>query len=249
MSKQTKDKEEDKRAAEIEQMVCDALLERPISFKTSDGRFYYIYQPSLGIQMLAEPILRNLDIDKQFLEVNSLYEMTRVITTKRNDVLRLLAYHSFKRRSDASIEELVEKRIKEFDEIIDTADLLTLFNYITSWSLWATKIQEHYRMNEDREEKDRVMQELSKKGGLTYGGRSIYGRLIDFACQRYGWQVGYVVWGVSLTNLNVMMADAITTIQMTKDEMNKIGVSNDRDVIKADDPANKQRIIELLRRT
>lgn len=235
--------------AEMENLVCDALLERPITFQTQDGRFYYLYQPSLGIQLLIEPILRSLDIDKNFLEVNSMLELTRVITTQRKDVLRLIAYLSFRRRSDVMQEELMLKRIEEFEHGIDTSDLLTLFSYVTSWSTWTRRMQEFYHMDKEREDKEHVHSELSKKGGLVFGGRSIYGRLIDFACQRYGWQLGYVLWGISITNLNMMMADSISTVQLTKEEMSKMGVSNDREYIDADDPSNWQRIRQMLNRT
>lgn len=244
MSDEEKQKEKE-RQEEMENLVCDALLEKPISFKTNDGRFYYIYPPSLGIQMLCDPIMRKLDIDEKFLKMNVTMEMLRVIRSKRDNLLRLVAYHSFKRRSDANTEEMVEKRVQEFNEIIDDSDLMTLFSYISSWRTWTKKIMEHYKIDKEREEKENVHKELSKKGGLVFGGRSLYGRLIDFACQRYGWQVGYVIWGVSEINLTMMMADAISTIQLTKDEMSKMGVSNDRETISADDPANWQQIKQL----
>ena len=249
MTKQEKDIENKERAAKIETMLCDAILERPISFQTQDGRFYYIYQPSFGVYLLCDPIMRSLDIDKDFFGVNSTLEMTRVIVAKRQEVLRLVAYHSFKRRSDAICEDLVQKRIKEFDEIIDTSDLLTLFSYITAWRGDVAAMQEYFKIDKDRESKNEVHQELSKKGGLVYGGRSIYGQLIDFACQRYGWQMGYVVWGISMTNLTMMTSDYITTIQMTKEEMRKMNLSNDRDVIKADDPSNWSKIRDMARGT
>ena len=238
--------EKKKRSIEIEQMVCDTLIERPITFKTSKGRFYYLYQPSIGIQLLSDSILRNLGVDQLFLAANSTLEMMRIMSYKRNDILRLIAYHSFKRRSDAMIEELVEKRIEEFNEEIELADLMTLFSYIASWGCWPDKIQEFYHIDKERETKEQVNSELSNKGGLVFGGKSIFGTLIDFACQRYGWQVGYVLWGVSANNLNMMMADSISTVTMTKEEMEKIGVSNDREVIDADDPANWQSISRMF---
>lgn len=245
MTDEEKQKEKE-RQAEMEKLVCDALLERPISFKTNDGRFYYIYPPSLGIQLLCDPIVRNLDIDPEFLKLNSTMEMLRVVRSNREELLRLVAYHSFKRRSDASVEDMVQKRIEEFRGVIDDSDLLTLFSYIKSWDTWPSKIMEFYKIDKDREEKEEVHRELSKKGGLVFGGLSIFGRLIDFSCQRYGWQVGYVIWGVSSTNLSLMMADSISTVQLTKDEISKMGISNDRDAISADDPANWQKIRELV---
>lgn len=238
-----------KQENEIESLVSDVLLERPITFRTNDGRFYYLYPPSIGVQLLCDPILRSLDFDRGFLEVNSTWEMARVISSHRNEVLRIVAYHSFKRRSDAIIEEYVLKRIDEFDKGIDMSDLLTIFSYISSWNIQVNTIQKFYHIDKERDTKEYVHNELSKKGGLVFGGRSIFGKLIDCACQRYGWQVGYVLWGVSANNINMMMSDSITTIQLTKDEMSKMGVSNDREYIDADNKDNIQKIKELLRGT
>lgn len=247
MSEQNQEIEEEKISAEeAERLTTDALLERPITAKTSDGQFYYIYPPSIGIKMLTDPILRSLQIDKKFIEVNSTMEMLRVLRSQRMDVLRLIAYHTFKRRSDAIYEEYVEKRIQELDKEVDDSDLLTLFSYTTLWNAWPHKMQLYYGMDKERETKTRVHEELSKKGGLVFGGRSLYGRLVDFACQRYGWQVGYVIWGVSEINLSMMMADSISSITMTKEEMDKMGVSNERDIIDADDPANWMSIREMF---
>ena len=43
-----------------------------------------------------------------------------------------------------------------------------------------------------------------------------------------------------------MMADSISSVTMTKEEMEKMGVSNEREVIDADDPANWQSIREMF---
>lgn len=44
--------------------------------------------------------------------------------------------------------------------------------------------------------------ELSKKvqNQYVFGGKSIWGALIDAACERYGWTFDYVVWGISYNN-------------------------------------------------
>ena len=69
-------------------------------------------------------------------------------------------------------------------------------------------------------------------------GKSIYGLLVDFACQRYGWTLDYILWGISLVNLNMLFADAITTVYLNDEERKKLGMSNG-EVIDADDPETK----------
>ena len=77
---------------------------------------------------------------------------------------------------------------------------------------------------------------------LTFGGKSIYGTLIDTACQRYGWTFEYVVWGISYANLQLLLADSVTSIYLSDEERKRVNIPQDRDIINADDPANMAKI-------
>lgn len=73
----------------------------------------------------------------------------------------------------------------------------------------------------------------------------LYGLLIDFACQRYGWTMDYVLWGISYVNLNMLFADAITTVYLSEEERKKLG-RGDGEVINADDPRNRDLIRRMI---
>ena len=82
---------------------------------------------------------------------------------------------------------------------------------------------------------------------VSFGGRSVYGSLIDYACQRYGWTMQYVVWGISYANLQMLIADALNTAYLNDDEMRKLGVQNgDCQVLDGDDPQNAALIRQLF---
>lgn len=248
MAKDVEHKEDTKRE-ELRQILIDAIIERPISFSTHDGRFYSIYQPSLGISLLCEPILKAMKIDEGMSKFNESWEMIRLVKEHRKDLLRLVAYHTFKRRSDVLQADMVEKRIEELDKEIESDDLVTIFSYILSWGTWSAKLQKYFKLDKEKETRMQV-QELQKKkrdGGVSFGGRSVYGSMIDFACERYGWQVGYVVWGVSITNLNMMMADSVSSAYISKKELDEAGISTDGEYLSADDPDNWLRIKQLAK--
>ena len=38
------------------------------------------------------------------------------------------------------------------------------------------------------------------RSSIAFGGKSIWGTLIDAACERYGWSYQYVLWGISYSN-------------------------------------------------
>ena len=81
---------------------------------------------------------------------------------------------------------------------------------------------------------------------VTVGGRSIYGRLVSLACERYGWTPEYVVWEINLVSLRMMMADHVNTIHLTEEEVKKLRIDNGRDYINGDNPENARLIKEML---
>lgn len=66
--------------------------------------------------------------------------------------------------------------------------------------------------------------------------------MIDIACERYGWTMDYVVWGISYANLHMLLNDYITSIYLTDDEIKKYHISMDRTFINGDDPKNMDKI-------
>lgn len=227
--------------------VVEAIMEKPISF-TLDGRFFYLYPPSLGISFLTERIIKRIEIDMALLQENELLELMRVAETYRNDCLRLIAIHSFSRRSDSVLEGQVKKRMEELEEL-SASDIGSIIKGILYWSTLYDKFVKRFYLHKEKERRKRIQDYKDKKqeGGVAFGGKSIYGVLIDFACERYGWQLGYVVWGVSFLNLNMMMADAVSSVYLSKKEMKEIGMSKSNEVIDADDPKNREKLIKAFK--
>jgi len=64
------------------------------------------------------------------------------------------------------------------------------------------------------------------------GGRSIWGSLLDVVLQKYHWTLDYLLWGISFQNIQMLLADTMST-------------TTEEEVINADDPRNKKRIEEL----
>jgi len=59
---------------------------------------------------------------------------------------------------------------------------------------------------------------------VSFGGKSIYGTIIDVACRTYGWTVDYVVWGISYASLRLLMRDAVVSMTLSKKECKKLHV-------------------------
>lgn len=61
----------------------------------------------------------------------------------------------------------------------------------------------------------------------------MWGNLLDVVLSKYHWTLDYLLWGISYQNVQMLLADTIST---TKEE----------EVINADDPRNREKIKEML---
>lgn len=75
-----------------------------------------------------------------------------------------------------------------------------------------------------------------------FGGHSIWGTLIDFACERYGWSFDYIMWEISYNNLLMLFNDRSDSIYLTDEERKKAHLRQSGAVINADNPANMAKI-------
>ena len=232
------------RKRHIEMDVADAIMERPIGFSVGN-RSFFIYPATLGKMYLISRQIDELSIDKEIININPYLESIRLCREKRHIVLQILAYSTLSSKSDLFNSSLVKKRIHLFDNKLSDDELATILVIILT-SDNADSFIRYFGIDKESAERKRISKIKGSSGCISFGGTSQYGTLIDFACQRYGWTLDYVVWGISYTNLRMLMADAVTTIHLTSDEMKKLGLSNGGEVIDANDPSNRQRIKELL---
>lgn len=226
----------------IDNLVIESILEKPITFTldTENGkvRFFYVYPPSLGISFLTADLLKELHFDNRLLALNQQYEMLRLCTEQKETVRRIIAIHSFQRRSDAIHEEKVQQRLKELAPL-DAAELSTVLLAIMDWNTLQDKYIKHFGIDKERKQREKINRVKEEDdSSITFGGNSIYGSLLDYACERYKWELGYVIWGISLVNLDMMLADSMQSVYLTEKERKKVHIAPKGSIIKADDPKN-----------
>ena len=206
---------------EIEINISDAIVEKAISFSIGKNKLC-LYPSTLG----------KMQILKNFCQ------------EKTESVCQVIAYSTFNDRKSILDMEKVLRRARLFQDEASVEDLATILTIILS----SDKIEEFIRyfgIDADREMKTRISRIKGEGSSITFGGKSIYGLLIDFACQRYGWTMDYVLWGISYVNLNMLFADAVTTVYLSEEERKKLG-RGDGEVINADDPGNRDLIRRMI---
>lgn len=225
----------------IEAEVVDTIIERPISF-TIDGEQFSLYPPSLGVTYLVAPITQRLGFDAENIKINVFAELLRVCQNHTREVCNILALYSFRKRYDLFDTKLIESRISTFMRL-SNADLASLYMTTLDWSN-IKRYTDYFGLDKERKTRQRVADLQNKTSKtLSFGGRSVYGSLIDYACERYGWTMQYVVWGISYANLQMLVADANNTAYLSDEEMKKLGIQpGNSELINGDDPKNAELI-------
>ena len=224
--------------------IADTIMERPIGFNIGD-RHFCLYPPSLGKIYLLKRLTDALCLNQKNIKDYPYIEVLRACEGKRNVVSRIIAYSTFNRKRDLLNDKKIDSRSKLFDEKLNMEEMANLLVATTLWDNPECYIS-HFGLDKERELRRKIYELKEKEGGsLSFGGLSPYGSLIDFACQRYGWTMDYVVWGISYVNLQMLMADAITSVHLTKEEMKKLNIPQDRKFISGDDPKNMAKIMGM----
>lgn len=231
---------------DINNDLADAIIERPHTF-TVAGRHFKIYPVTLGKKYLLSRLVDGLDINNETLNANPCLEILRVCKQKRDCVIRIIVYHTINTKRELFDEDVIDKRMSFFDENLSDEDLTQLMLIVTFGDN-VDRFIKHLGIDKENEFKSKVSKFKNETSNtISFGGKSIYGSLLDFACQRYGWTYEYVIWGISYVNLRMLMSDQVSTQYLTKEEQRKLHIPKDRTVINADDKEELKKYIKYFK--
>ena len=225
--------------------IADAIIERPQPFDV-DGARYFLYPPTLGHTIIVERHVRALDIDMEELRTDPYKAALRACIKHTEEAARIIVMHTCKTKDEIFDEDLIKERIERFNDV-EAEDIAPLLLIVMT--RYATEpFIKHLGLDKERIDRERVRKCKKTKGSYTFGGKSLYGTVIDYACERYGWTMDYVVWGISYQNLQMLMEDSVQSIYLTEEEQRGCHVqkNDDGERISGDDPGSVQRLAELL---
>ena len=217
----------------ITEYFTDIVMEAPHGFSINENSFT-LYPPCLGKMILMQRQLESMEVKEENISTASILEVIRIVSKHREQCLRLIAYMTCESKSQCYDARHIKKVMDDLSEATDE-DIATLLIYITTNDR-SSEVRSVYKIDEETDYLNSVMRVKTDKGSMSFGGKTILGALIDPACERYGWTVDYVVWGISYATLRLLMADKINTIYLTEDERKRVPgrvLHKDEDVIKA----------------
>lgn len=117
---------------------------------------------------------------------------------------------------------------------MDNEDIATLILACLMYDKTLLFIQ-YFGIDKEQERMSEVIKAKDNKNSFSFGGKSIYGTIIDAACERYKWTYDYVVWGISYTNLQMLLKDYVKSVYLTDDEMKSAHLNNTSAMIDGND--------------
>lgn len=209
----------------IEMDIADTIIDRPIGFSVG-RRHFYLYPMTLGKHYLTQRIIESLEIDMKSLQTNPFAEALRLASVKRPECVKLITYFSMKTKQELLCQRSVTIRQNLIEKEMDTKDIATLL-VICLTSDKTDSIAKHFKIDQEVERMKRVAAAKNNTNTYQFGGVSVYGSIIDSACERYGWSYDYVVWEISYTNLQLMLKDSAKSIYLTDEEAKRCPVAQE----------------------
>lgn len=210
----------------LNEALADAVMDRPREFFIGERRFC-LWSPSLGMSLMLERHIADLSINDRFLSKDPSTESLRLSTLKREQVCMIVAIHTFRRFSELSNNRRIKSRAEYFQSNLDVKELSQLLLIILSEPKAETLISLS-PIGEQREKQAQIAQIKKSGNAFTFGGNTIYGSLIAPAMTTFHLSYRDAVWGMSLVNLKMLLADNINSVYLSDEEAKKYGVATEK---------------------
>lgn len=226
----------------IEKMMEDSIMEMPIGFEI-DGVHYFLYPVTLGSAYLIsrerEGMAENLK--EIFADASQ-----NVKESYRKSLCRIVAIQTFNKKEDILDYRTLSSRTNSLYESLDDDGLFRLYDMIMDSFDDSSIFIKQSGLEYDKKKLDKIANYKADEGNFSFGARTPYGSIIGPACEKFGWSLDYVVWGIGYTNLKMLLADAHVSVYLSKEDRKRLKITPDREIIDANDPANIERMRQIL---
>lgn len=225
----------------IARLVEDAVMEVPVGIEVG-GEHMFLYPVTLGRAYLISRERAGMASG-----LKDMKESGKMCVDYRRSICRVVAIQTLREKEDIFDAGILANRVSFLFDNLSDDELFSLYDIVIESMGDSERFIKESGIVYDRRRLEKVMRKKSESGSVSFLARTVYGKTLDPACERYGWTLDYVVWGISLTNLEMMLADAGVSIYLSPKERKGLSISTDREIIDAGNPANRERIREILK--
>ena len=199
--------------------IAMVLTDMPLGVSVGKEHFF-LYPQTLGRMYLTSQLIEKLEIDQENLKINSFMEALRAAKNHTRECCKLISYHTLRNKSEMLDTKTIERRANKLQRVCSIEDIATLLIAILSDNT-LNVITKELGIDVESKRMAKISQAKETSNQYIFGGKTIWGSLIDTACERYGWTFDYVIWEISYNNLTLMMKDKITSIYLSDEERKK----------------------------
>lgn len=214
--------------------LIDTLTERTLEARVND-RVYSFRHVSLGVAILAESALSEAGWSMGDNEDAAM----RIAHDNLMILARYIAYHAASNKAQALDEQWLSETAKEFSRL--SPEEIASLSLVLMDRVNISDLLEALGVADEVKARERELKGRDNNDWISFGGRTIYGVLIDPLAERYGWTMDYILWGVSYANIRMLLSDQQSSIYK--------GASSGQDpvrVINADNPENEDEIDRII---
>lgn len=208
----------------LNETLADAVMDRPREFFI-DNRRFCLWSPSLGMSIMLSRNISELGINQTILNANPTVEALRIVSKDPEKVCRILAINTLRTFRQLSNTKKIEERTDYFLSKLTLNELSGLLISILKEPTAETLISLS-GLDKQREKQAQIAKvKKGKSHTLTFGGLTYYGTLIGPAMSNLHMSFHDVVWGISLVNLRMLLADSINSVFLSDEEAESLGLT------------------------
>lgn len=223
--------------------VAMVLTDMPLGIQVGK-RHLLLYPQTLGRMYLTAQLIEGLCVNQENMRIDPFMEAIRIVREHKEECCKLIAYYTLLKKSEMLNSRIVKARENVFLKSCDDEDIATILISILSDNKLNEIIKETH-IDKEEERMRKINSAKSCENQYVFGGKSIWGSIVDVACERYGWTLDYVVWEISYNNLTLMLKDKITSIYLSDEERKNAHIPSANE--RVFDGNNKEDIMALVR--
>ena len=232
------------RSKHIEYELADIITQKPHEIKVG-RKLFRLYPVTLAKQLLLKRIMDGLSLDTEILEKSPYLEALRLAETNRKVCCHVLAIHATPNTcKDLHNSKAIAERRNVFSKMT-IEDIATLLIYVLTSDYTERMLHE---LGLDKEQKRMAeVVEIKRENGknsLTFGGLTIFGSFIG-QLKELGYSDDEIIYEKGFTFLRLMLADKITSVYLTDEELQNVSTKAGGTLLDANDPASFEKLKSL----
>lgn len=235
-----------KEQEDLDRVLADVILDRALEFSVG-ARFFRLYPVTLAKQLRLRPHIMALCLNDEVLRSNPYVEALRVASDQRGECCHILALCTTVNTREAFHDDTaINERRQFFQDCLEASDLGALMLHVLSGDR-TDALMKHLGLDHERERLSHVL-EVKKKTGknnLSFGGVSLLGAFIG-QLQEMGYTDDEILYERSYSYLRLRLADKVTSIYVTDEELSQIPTDLGGTFLRGDDPDAADGLLALF---